>query len=217
MTVREGSLEAPTRHALDWKNPAFYDEAALNKELERVFDICHGCRRCVSLCGSFPTLFELIDRHDDQDAGRLTPAEQDRVVDECASALLVAVEAPPYGIQGQRGVIDSAGFRWLLYDRLLSAGRTVVEVNVTAVKIYATGRGNTSGPTKVTKADMVAAVRATYGRVFDIPSGRGAGDVADAVTLAALAARATGLAIDTLPPSHTRALTGARWPTPALA
>jgi len=141
----------------------------------------------------------------------------DRVVDECASALLVAVEAPPYGIQGQRGVIDSAGFRWLLYDRLLSAGRTVVEVNVTAVKIYATGRGNTSGPTKVTKADMVAAVRATYGRVFDIPSGRGAGDVADAVTLAALAARATGLAIDTLPPSHTRALTGARWPTPALA
>ena len=58
---REGSLEAPTRHPLDWQNPAFYDEAALTKELERVFDICHGCRRCFSLCNSFPTLFDAID------------------------------------------------------------------------------------------------------------------------------------------------------------
>jgi glycerol-3-phosphate dehydrogenase subunit C len=58
---REGSLEAPTRHPLDWKNPAFYDEAALTKELERVFDICHGCRRCFSLCNAFPTLFDAVD------------------------------------------------------------------------------------------------------------------------------------------------------------
>jgi len=58
---REGSLEAPTRHPIDWKNPAFYDEAALTKELERVFDICHGCRRCFSLCNSFPTLFDAVD------------------------------------------------------------------------------------------------------------------------------------------------------------
>ena len=58
---REGSLEAPTRHPLDWQSPAFYDEAALTKELERVFDICHGCRRCFSLCNSFPTLFDAVD------------------------------------------------------------------------------------------------------------------------------------------------------------
>jgi Fe-S oxidoreductase len=58
---REGSLEAPSRHPLDWRNPAFYDEAALDKELERVFDICHGCRRCFSLCNAFPTLFDAID------------------------------------------------------------------------------------------------------------------------------------------------------------
>ena len=58
---REGSLETPTRHALDWKNPGFYDEAALFQELERVFDICHGCRRCFSLCNSFPTLFDAVD------------------------------------------------------------------------------------------------------------------------------------------------------------
>jgi Fe-S oxidoreductase len=57
----EGSLEAPTRHPLDWRNPEFYDEAALTKEMERVFDICHGCRRCFSLCNSFPTLFDAVD------------------------------------------------------------------------------------------------------------------------------------------------------------
>ena len=52
MTVREGSLEAPTRHPLDWRSPAFYDELKLDKELERVYEICHGCRRCVNLCGA---------------------------------------------------------------------------------------------------------------------------------------------------------------------
>jgi Fe-S oxidoreductase len=58
---REGNLEAPTRHALNWRDPEFYNESALEKELERVFDICHGCRRCFNLCQSFPTLFEAID------------------------------------------------------------------------------------------------------------------------------------------------------------
>ena len=58
---REGGLGAPTRHPVDWKNPQFRDEGSLYKELERVFDICHGCRRCFNLCNSFPTLFDAID------------------------------------------------------------------------------------------------------------------------------------------------------------
>jgi glycerol-3-phosphate dehydrogenase subunit C len=59
--MREGSLEAPVRHALDWQSPWFWDEAALEKEMERVFEICHGCRRCFNLCDSFPRLFDLVD------------------------------------------------------------------------------------------------------------------------------------------------------------
>ena len=59
--IREGSLQAPSRHPLDWRSAEFTDETALEKELERVFDICHGCRRCFSLCNSFPTLFDAID------------------------------------------------------------------------------------------------------------------------------------------------------------
>ena len=63
--MREGNFEAPTRHPLDWKNPDFHDEASAFKEMERVFEICHGCRRCVSLCQSFPNLFDLVDTTDD--------------------------------------------------------------------------------------------------------------------------------------------------------
>ena len=58
---REGSLQAPERHPLNWREQGFYDEGALLAELERVYDICHGCRRCFSLCQAFPTLFDLID------------------------------------------------------------------------------------------------------------------------------------------------------------
>ena len=64
MSSREGSLEAPDRQPLDWKNPDFYDKESLHEEMERVFDVCHSCRRCVSLCDSFPTLFDLIDESD---------------------------------------------------------------------------------------------------------------------------------------------------------
>lgn len=59
--MREGSLEAPVRFPLDWQNPWFWDEKALEREMERVFEICHGCRRCFNLCDSFPRLFDLID------------------------------------------------------------------------------------------------------------------------------------------------------------
>src|SRR5579859_6973177 len=58
---REGGLEAPTRHPIEWQKADFWDEELLTKELDRVFDICHGCRRCFSLCNSFPTLFDAID------------------------------------------------------------------------------------------------------------------------------------------------------------
>ncbi len=66
--MREGSLEAPIRHSLDWRNPDFYDPDKIEAELRRVFDICHGCRRCFNLCDSFPRLFDLID---DSETGEL--------------------------------------------------------------------------------------------------------------------------------------------------
>ena len=59
--MKEGSLEAPKRHPIDWDDPDFLDPQKIDAELRRVFDICHGCRRCFNLCESFPRLFDLID------------------------------------------------------------------------------------------------------------------------------------------------------------
>jgi glycerol-3-phosphate dehydrogenase subunit C len=83
MTVREGSLEAPTRHPIDWQNPAFYDEKAALDEMERVFDICHGCRRCVSLCNAFPTLFDLVDESSTMEVDGVDRKDYWKVVDQC--------------------------------------------------------------------------------------------------------------------------------------
>jgi glycerol-3-phosphate dehydrogenase subunit C len=78
----------------DPHHPQYLDEADVRGELTRVYDLCHGCRLCFKFCTSFPSLFEMIDRHDDQDAGRLTPAQQDRVVDECFQCKLCYVNCP---------------------------------------------------------------------------------------------------------------------------
>jgi len=72
MAVREGNLEAPTRHPLDWKSESFYDKENLFQEMERIFDLCHGCRRCVSLCNSFPTLFDLVDESSTMEVDGIT-------------------------------------------------------------------------------------------------------------------------------------------------
>jgi Fe-S oxidoreductase len=96
MTTREGSLEAPTRHALDWRNPEFYDEAALHKEMERIFDICHGCRRCVSLCQSFPTLFDLVDESSTGELDGVDTRDYWKVVDQCYLCDLCYMTKCPY-------------------------------------------------------------------------------------------------------------------------
>ncbi len=93
---REGSLEAPTRHPLDWKNPDFYDEAKLFRELERVFDICHGCRRCVSLCQSFPTLFDLVDASSTMEVDGVAKSDYWKVVDQCYLCDLCYMTKCPY-------------------------------------------------------------------------------------------------------------------------
>jgi Fe-S oxidoreductase len=81
--MREGSLEAPTRHPLDWRSEAFYSEEDALKELERVFDICHGCRRCVNLCTAFPTLFDLVDASKTMEVDGVDKKDYWKVVDQC--------------------------------------------------------------------------------------------------------------------------------------
>lgn len=95
-STREGSLEAPTRHPLDWRSEDFYDEENLFTELERVFDICHGCRRCVSLCDSFPTLFDLVDESDTMEVDGVDRADYMKVVEQCYLCDMCYMSKCPY-------------------------------------------------------------------------------------------------------------------------
>jgi len=94
--MREGSLEAPTRHPLDWKSEAFYDEGKAFAEMERVFDICHGCRRCVNLCTAFPTLFDLVDESKTMEVDGVEKKDYWKVVDQCYLCDMCYLSKCPY-------------------------------------------------------------------------------------------------------------------------
>ena len=93
---KEGNLEAPTRHPIAWEEESFWDEEKLFSELERVYDICHGCRRCVSLCDSFPTLFDLIDESDTFEVDGVAKEDYYKVVDQCYLCDLCYMTKCPY-------------------------------------------------------------------------------------------------------------------------
>ncbi len=96
MAVREGNLEPPKRHPLDWTNPDFYDEAKLFDELHRVYDVCHGCRRCFNLCTSFPHLFDLIDEGPTGELDGVEKARYWEVVDRCYLCDMCFMTKCPY-------------------------------------------------------------------------------------------------------------------------
>jgi Fe-S oxidoreductase len=132
----EGSLEAPTRHALDWRSESFYDAGALDRELERVFDICHGCRRCFSLCNAFPTLFDAVDATDAGEVAALDRKVFWDVVDNCYLCDMCFMTKCPYVpphpwnvdfphlmLRAKAARVRSGGLGWR--ERLLAATDTV--------------------------------------------------------------------------------------------
>ncbi len=93
---REGSLEAPERHAINWREPSFYDQDALIKEMERIFDICHGCRRCFNLCNAFPVLFDAIDGSDTMELDGIGREVYWEVADHCYLCDMCFMTKCPY-------------------------------------------------------------------------------------------------------------------------
>jgi glycerol-3-phosphate dehydrogenase subunit C len=94
--MREGSLEAPTRHPIAWQDPDFADPAKIEAELKRVFEICHGCRRCFNLCDSFPRLFDLIDSGASGEVDGVAPGDYGKVVEACTLCDLCFMTKCPY-------------------------------------------------------------------------------------------------------------------------
>ncbi|MGH7063816.1 MAG: heterodisulfide reductase-related iron-sulfur binding cluster [Stellaceae bacterium] len=94
--MKEGSLEAPTRHPIAWDDPEFADRAKTEAEMRRVFDICHTCRRCFNLCQSFPRLFDLIDGSATGELDSVAPADYGRVADACTLCDMCFMTKCPY-------------------------------------------------------------------------------------------------------------------------
>ena len=93
---KEGSTEAPIRHPIDFEHPDFLNPEKLDAEMRRVFDICHGCRRCFNLCDSFPKLFDMIDESENEDVESLSSQQFEPVVDACTLCDMCFMTKCPY-------------------------------------------------------------------------------------------------------------------------
>ncbi len=78
----------------DPAEPKYWDEAGLAGEVQRVFEICHGCRMCFKYCDSFPMLFNLLDRKHEGDVRRIDRPETDRILGACFQCKLCEVQCP---------------------------------------------------------------------------------------------------------------------------
>lgn len=84
----------PEPRVMGMDRATFYDEAALDKEIHRIFDICHGCRLCFNLCPSFPKLFDFIDATPNESVGELSRVQVREVVDLCYDCKLCFPKCP---------------------------------------------------------------------------------------------------------------------------
>jgi glycerol-3-phosphate dehydrogenase subunit C len=94
--MREGSLDAPTREPIAWRDPDYTDPAKLDAEMRRIFDICHTCRRCFNLCDSFPRLFDLIDNSKTGELDSVDSKDLGAVVDACTLCDMCFMTKCPY-------------------------------------------------------------------------------------------------------------------------
>jgi glycerol-3-phosphate dehydrogenase subunit C len=94
--MREGSLEAPTRHSIAWEDPNFTDRVKTEAEMHRIFDICHTCRRCFNLCDAFPRLFDLIDNSESGELDTVATADYQKVANACTLCDMCFMTKCPY-------------------------------------------------------------------------------------------------------------------------
>ncbi len=159
MSTREGNLEAPTRHPIPWRSAEYYDEAACSQELERIFGICHGCRRCVSLCNAFPTLFDLVDATESGEIDGVAHQDFHKVVDQCYLCDLCYMTKCPYvpphpwNLDFPHTMLRAKAIKFKngevrLRDRLLSSTDAVGRLATIPVVVRAVNAANKSAPVR---------------------------------------------------------------------
>lgn len=93
---REGSLDAPFRHPIAWRDDDYYDLEKVHAELQRQFDVCHTCRRCFNLCDSFPRMFDAIDEGATGEVESIGPKEHAHVAEACTLCDMCFLTKCPY-------------------------------------------------------------------------------------------------------------------------
>ena len=173
MTTREGNLDAPTRHPLDWRNPDFYNEESLYKEMERIFDICHGCRRCVSLCGAFPTLFDLVDNSKTMEVDGVAKEDYWKVVDQCYLCDICYMTKCPYvpphpwNVDFPHVMLRAKAVKfkkgdYRLRDRVLTSTDAVGKLATIPVVVQAVNKANTSAPVRKAMEKVLGVAAAAW-------------------------------------------------------
>ena len=153
--IKEGSLEAPTRHPIDWQNDDYYDIDHIDRELRRVFDVCHGCRRCFNLCDSFPRLFDLIDASDTGELDAVDSQGFKPVADACTLCDMCFLTKCPYVPPHEfnldfphlmvryRAAERKAGKKRRMEEQLAKTDRNaVIASKVSPIANWATSRSN---------------------------------------------------------------------------
>jgi Fe-S oxidoreductase len=84
----------------------YWDADALQQELTRVFEVCHGCRMCFKYCDSFPILFDAIDEDAGEDVRNITVQHTEAVVDACFQCKLCEVQCPYTPADGHEFLLD---------------------------------------------------------------------------------------------------------------
>jgi Fe-S oxidoreductase len=85
----------------------YWDRTGLDKELERVFDVCNGCRLCFNLCPSFPALFDAAENNGGE-VRDLQPAVVREVIDLCYNCKMCEVKCPYTTHDGHEFQLDFA-------------------------------------------------------------------------------------------------------------
>jgi glycerol-3-phosphate dehydrogenase subunit C len=93
---REGSLDAPFRRPILWRDDEYYDLDKVHAELQRQFDVCHTCRRCFNLCDSFPRMFDAIDEGPTGEVDGIGPKEHAHVAEACTLCDMCFLTKCPY-------------------------------------------------------------------------------------------------------------------------
>ncbi|MCC6213601.1 MAG: 4Fe-4S dicluster domain-containing protein [Polyangiaceae bacterium] len=113
---------APLRPpCVDANDARYWDERDLEQELLRAYHICADCRMCVTYCGSFPILFEAVDR--EVQAGRAHSVERvdpptiAAVTDHCWQCKLCYIKCPYTPDEGAYEALD--------FPRLLAREKAV--------------------------------------------------------------------------------------------